>query len=97
MLTWLSRLLYRRRLLRLAKLQRDTDEILADAPKSLGGAVNWGDLSCWRALEWWDDSSDHGLAVEISEASPDADELVRYVGTELLRRGWPNVEVRTGW
>ena len=44
MLSWFARRLHQRLLQRLARLQRDTDEILNRAPKSMGGAVNWGEI-----------------------------------------------------
>ena len=85
----------------LSRLCHATDEILQDIPRTVQdgimGAINWHRLHCLRALEWTDDSGDHGLAVEIEEAALDATELQSYVRQALETRGWPHVEVRTEW
>ena len=82
---------------RLARLQRETNEILAAAPNTIGGPVNWASLHCYSARAWTDDEGQTGVTVEIEEASPDAIELHGYVSSELEKRGWPHVEVRTEW
>ena len=81
----------------LARLCHDASAILATAPHTIPGAINWANLTCVRAVQWGDDSGDHGLAVEIEEASPENYELHNHVRAELEKRGWAHVEVRTEW
>jgi hypothetical protein len=85
----------------LSRLCATTNFVLREAREDpdlhLAGAINWGNLRCIRALEWSDDSGDHGLAVEIEEAAPDATELHSYVSDALKTRGWANVGVTTEW
>ena len=82
----------------LSRLCHATDEILrAIPPGSIDGPINWANLSCVRAMEWADDSGDHGLAVEIAEAAPESSELQAYVGEKLRKLGWANISVRTEW
>ena len=85
----------------MAGLCADANAIVRDMPRTVQdtimGAINWHRLRCLRAIQWSDDSGDHGLAVEIEEAAPDAVELQNYVQIELAKLGWLHVEVRTEW
>ena len=36
----------------LVRLRADANSVLDAAPNTIGGPVNWGDLSCHRALAW---------------------------------------------
>ena len=100
MKAWLARFFHRRLRRDLKELQSDTDSVLKSAfevRKQIGGAVNWARLQCWQAEEWQDESGNFGVRVWIEKASPDAEELQRFVRTSLRERGWENVEARTEW
>ena len=81
----------------LVRLRADANAILDAAPNTIGGPVNWGNLSCHRVLAWTDDEGIEGATVEITKASPDAFALQAYVSSELEKRGWPRCETRTEW
>ena len=61
------------------------------------GPVNWADLSC-RQASWvvTDDGAEYA-EVLIEEASPEAVEFRETIRYELARRGYPRVQVITGW
>ena len=80
----------------LTRLRCDVDAVLMDAPHTLGAAINWADLYCYRAYWWTDDHGLDGVTVEITEADPSATALQEYVRREICKRGWI-VEVRTCW
>lgn len=83
---------------KLRELANSTNAILRDIPPgSIDGPINWADLSCVRALEWADDSGDHGVTVEIAEAHSGASKLQAYVGAKLRELGYEHIDVRTEW
>ena len=97
MLTGLSRLLHRRLLRRLQSIRAATNEILNAAPRSIGGPINWGDLSCTSAQFCMDDTGANYTEVLVGEAGEGCGELRDYVHAKLIDTGWPDVDVRTEW
>lgn len=61
------------------------------------GPINWGDLHCVAALRVEDDEGQIHYRVEIEEAAPDNDNLIRYVAEYLKGCGFPDVAVYTEW
>jgi hypothetical protein len=83
----------------LKKLLAATDEVIGaiESGDLVRGPVNWADLSCCQ-VSWvvTDDGSEYA-EVLIEEASPEAVEFRETVRCELVRRGWPGVQVVTEW
>jgi hypothetical protein len=77
------------------QIQKDIDAIIDGTdPKDVGGAINWGDLSCTDVSV----SLMDGLwCATIEEASPDATELALYIHNELQHFGHKDVWVRCEW
>jgi hypothetical protein len=75
------------------------NEALREARGKVVDAVNWGDLKCVAATEFYDDIFNiHGFTVIVSEASPDAYKLHKFVYDYLRKKGFGDyVEVITEW
>lgn len=85
-----------------ARLMKATDEILqATDPKTIKGAINWGDLGCSlvERVEMFDGSPqiERAWRVVVEEASPDSHELAAYVHNLLSSLGFKDVEVQCDW
>jgi hypothetical protein len=84
---------------KLKQLRADTEAILAEITPEMfpNEAINWGDLRCAEACYVIAEthSEDH-YAVEIEEASPDAQHIRAYVREKLADLGW-DVYVVTAW
>lgn len=75
-----------------------TNEVLSAIPRgSIEGPINWGDLECFSAEFWADDSGDHGVRVRIAEVEASAIRLRQEVAAHLEKRGYENVEVVMEW
>lgn len=61
-------------------------------PNAIGGAINWADLGC-ISIEF---DTDGGVCALVSEASPDAGNLVQYL-CEALKAEDLDAWVRTEW
>lgn len=62
-------------------------------PATIKGAVNWGDLGC-ISVEF---DTDGTVTALVSEASPDASELITHLVAALRAAGIGDVWVRTEW
>jgi hypothetical protein len=69
--------------------------------KKIAGAINWADLSCVEACLVRSFSGGKSLEaryqVSIEEVAPDQREFIEAIGSQLRKRGWPDVEVLTEW
>lgn len=84
----------------LRELKDATNAILEEAraqSADIGGAVNWGDLSCYEARYSFNDRGRKRWTVFIDEASPDASALQCLVSSRLSARGFHGIEVVTEW
>jgi hypothetical protein len=82
----------------LKKLRATTDDVIGTISRDPPNwPVNWADLSC-RQASWvvTDDGAEYA-EVLIEEASPEAVEFRETIRYELARRGYPRVQVITGW
>lgn len=82
----------------LGVLKSDAASALAGAKTdSIGGPVIWGSLSVISTEYAIDDEGNERYIVTISEASPEAHELQKYVHDKLELAGYLHVSVVTEW
>jgi hypothetical protein len=83
----------------IARLRDDTNKVISGlSPKSVSGAINWGDLGCVSARYWTDSDGESGLQVVVEEASPNSGELSAAIQNGLARLNWIGpIEVITEW
>jgi hypothetical protein len=83
----------------LTELRRLADEALDLSRVEIKsrGPVNWADLHVIEVAEVIPDFGNKYFIVRIEEASPDANELQRFIGNSLAAKGWSGVEVLTEW
>lgn len=84
----------------LVELKEAANAALEEAQKqsgSIGGAINWGDLSCTEARYSINERGEKFWTVIIEEASPDACDLHAFVMRYLHDRGFHGIEVVTEW
>jgi hypothetical protein len=81
----------------LTQLRGAVNEILRLVPRDAYEAVNWGDLTCYAAESWIDDTGADGVRVFVAEASPEAHGLQTHIHDQLVLAGYPGIDVETQW
>lgn len=82
----------------LKNIMASADEALILARQDgVGGAINWGDLSCRGAEKFVDDQGCGGYRCYIEEADPGCTELQEYVSAYLFNKMGVGVQVVTEW
>lgn len=83
----------------LTQLRKTADAALKAASKAIEtrGPVNWADLHLYESAKVITERDGEYFMVRIEEASPDADELQRFVAKYLSEHGWQSVRVETEW
>ena len=72
-------------------------KLAVEKKTEIKGPVNWADLSCHEARYWCDDSGGYGYTVLIEEASPEAVDLMLFIGEEVRKSGYNDVYVQLDW